>query len=425
MSKLKNAILNKKAKIGIIGLGFVGIPYMIAFCEKGFDVTGFDLSEDRIELLRKGISPISDINNSDIQNCLNQNLKITTDFQELSSCGVILVCVPTPCDESKIPNLNPLKEAAKSILQNIKSPQLIIVQSTSYPGTTTEIFQNTFESKNLKLGVDYFLAFSPERVDPGNKNFNIKNTPKVVGADNQESLILAESLLSIVVEKVHTVGSTKSAEITKLLENSFRLINISFINEFSLLCQKMDIDPIEVINAASTKPFGFMPFYPSSGVGGHCIPVDPYYLSWRAKIFDFTTRFIDLANEINEQMPYKIVDELKLILDQKKEKSVKNSKLLVVGITFKPDVADTRNSPSIKIVSILLEYGADIDIYDPYVTEINLKIKNKKICLKSVLKPNNAFGYDAVVILTKHKSIDYQGFLSSADLVYQPFNKNI
>jgi UDP-N-acetyl-D-glucosamine dehydrogenase len=427
MSTIKKKLADKTAKIGIIGLGYVGIPYMVEFALSGFRVFSFDTSQTRVGEINAGISPIDDISSEQIKSLITSGLvTASSDMQLVSSCDCLIICVPTPCNKIKIPDLTPLYDVAKTLEKYAEGEQLIVLQSTSYPRTTEEIILPSLIEAEKNRNLKFYLAFSPERVDPGNKIYNVKNTPKVIGGINQEASELTKQLFGQIIgeENVITTSSPKVAEMTKMLENSFRLINISFINEFSELCQSMDIEPMEVINAASTKPFGFMPFYPSIGIGGHCIPVDPYYLSWKAREFDFVTRFIDLANEVNEKRPYDTVEQIRTYLEARANKTINNAKILAIGASFKPNIKDTRNSAALKVIKLLSKFGAEVNYHDPFISSITIEENGENIILNSETDLfNNLDEYDLVVVLTKHSEIDYRQLENRSKLYFEPFRQ--
>ncbi|MGE5263864.1 MAG: nucleotide sugar dehydrogenase, partial [Acidobacteriota bacterium] len=368
--KLEAKIANKTARVAVIGLGYVGLPLAVEFARAGFPVIGVDVDERKVSRLGKGASYIPDVASADVKRLVGEGKFMpTTDYDELRLADVIFICVPTPFDRMKAPDLQPVISATEGIAPRLHAGQLVILQSTTYPGTTEEVCQPILERTGLKAGQDFNLAFSPERIDPGatsSAGWNVKNTPKVLGGLTPRCTELAKALLVHLTPEVYVVSSPRAAEMTKLLENIFRSVNIALVNELAVLSERMGIDLWEVIEAAKTKPFGFMPFYPGPGVGGHCIPVDPYYLSWKAREYDFFTRFIELAADINEAMPFHVV---KLVGDALGHecKSINGSKILVLGVSFKRDVDDARNSPAERVIELLLERGALVRYHDPYV----------------------------------------------------------
>src|ERR1700681_2242746 len=368
-------------KVAIIGCGYVGLPLALRFAEAGHKVTGFDTDPNKVNMLNAGRSYIEHIQQTKIQQFVNsRHFGATTDFARLKEADAILICVPTPLDERREPDLSYVEQTALSIQSHLQKGQLVVLESTTYPGTTEELVLPILEKSGLRCPIaaglenenipaDYFLAFSPEREDPGNKQYGLAQIPKVVGGVNPPSGRAACALYAQIVAKVVPVSSTQAAEMTKLLENIFRCVNIALVNELKMLAMRMGIDIWEVIDAAATKPFGFMPFYPGPGLGGHCIPVDPYYLSWKAREYDFSTRFIELAGEVNTAMPYHVVDSVASALNER-QKSIKGSRIMVLGVAYKKDVDDLRESPSLKIIEQLTVRGANVEYNDPHFPEI-------------------------------------------------------
>src|SRR5690348_5569976 len=416
-------------KVAIIGCGYVGLPLALRFAEAGHKVTGFDTDPARVSMLNAGKSYIEHIPQNKIQQVVNsRHFSATTDFAKLKEADAIIICVPTPLDERREPDLSYVEQTAISIQPHLQKGQLVVLESTTYPGTTEEMVLPILEKSGLHCPIaagpenenvtcDFFLAFSPEREDPGNKQFGLAQIPKVVGGVNPPSGRAAQSLYAQVVARVIPVSSTRAAEMAKLLENIFRCVNIALVNELKMLSLRMGIDIWEVIDAAATKPFGFMPFYPGPGLGGHCIPVDPYYLSWKAREFDFATRFIELAGEINTSMPYHVVESVANALNKQK-KSLNGSKILVLGVAYKKDVDDLRESPTLKIMQLLQEHGARIDYNDPYFPQLHKMRHYNYEGMKSVpLNAQTLGGYDAVVIATDHSSYDYNAIADASTLV--------
>src|ERR1700726_2142686 len=406
-------------KVGIIGCGYVGLPLALRFAEAGHRVTGFDTDPKKVSMLNAGKSYIEHIQQNKIQQFVNsKHFGATTDFEKLKECDAIIICVPTPLDERREPDLSYVEQTALSIQPNLQKGQLVVLESTTYPGTTEELVLPVLEETGMKcpvahgpdndqIGTDFFLAFSPEREDPGNKQYGLAQIPKVVGGVNPPSGRAAQALYAQIVAKVVPVSSTQAAEMTKLLENIFRCVNIALVNELKMLAMRMGIDIWEVIDAAATKPFGFMPFYPGPGLGGHCIPVDPYYLSWKAREFDFATRFIELAGEVNTAMPYHVVDSVASALNNRK-KSIKGSKVLILGMAYKKDVDDLRESPSLKLLELLTARGALLDYNDPFFPSL-FKMRHYDYSdMRSIaLSPERLASYDCVLIATDHTSYDY------------------
>ena len=424
----------KDVKIGIIGCGYVGLPLALRFADVGQRVTGFDTDQEKINKLNAGQSYIQHISADKIkQHVQGKRFAATTDFTRLREMDAVLICVPTPLDERREPDLSYVEKTAQSIAPNLHRGQLIVLESTTYPGTTEELVLPILEKGGLKcplargagsenVATDFYLAFSPEREDPGNKQFGLAQIPKVVGGINPASGRAAVALYAQIVSKVVPVSSTRAAEMVKLLENIFRCVNIALVNELKQLSLRMDLDIWEVIDSAATKPFGFMPFYPGPGLGGHCIPVDPYYLSWKAREYDFATRFIELAGEINTAMPYNVVDALVTALNTQ-EKSVKGSKILLLGVAYKKDVDDLRESPSLKLLELLSARGAVLDYNDPYFPALHKMRHYDFSNMKSVeLSPERLATYDCVLIATDHSSYDYDAIVRHSKLVVDTRN---
>jgi len=424
----------KDIRIGIIGCGYVGLPLALRFADVGQRVTGFDTDQEKITKLNAGQSYIQHISADKIkQHVQGKRFDATTDFTRLREMDAVLICVPTPLDERREPDLSYVEKTAQSIAPNLQRGQLIVLESTTYPGTTEELVLPILEKGGLKcplargagsenVATDFYLAFSPEREDPGNKQYGLAQIPKVVGGINPASGRAAMALYAQIVSKVVPVSSTRAAEMVKLLENIFRCVNIALVNELKQLSLRMDLDIWEVIDSAATKPFGFMPFYPGPGLGGHCIPVDPYYLSWKAREYDFATRFIELAGEINTAMPYNVVDALVTALNGH-EKSVKGSKILLLGVAYKKDVDDLRESPSLKLLELLSARGAVLDYNDPYFPALHKMRHYDFSNMKSVeLSPQRLASYDCVLIATDHTSYDYEAIVRNSKLVVDTRN---
>jgi UDP-N-acetyl-D-glucosamine dehydrogenase len=419
-NELKAKIENKKANIGIIGQGYVGLPLGVEFAKAGFSVTGFDRDDKKVSNINKGISYILDVPTEDIESLVSSGkLKATSDTKLLNKMDVIVICVPTPLRKTKEPDISYILSASDAIVKNKRKGQLVILESTTYPGTTEEIILPKLEGDGLKIGKDFFLAFSPERVDPGNPTYKTKDITKIVGGVTQNCTELAYLLYSKAIKKVITVSSPRSAEMVKLLENTFRSVNIAMVNELALMCNKMNLNVWEIINAAKTKPFGFMPFYPGPGIGGHCIPLDPLYLSWKARQHGFEARFIELADEINSYMPHYVVDKITNILNEKK-KPLKGSNILIIGITYKKDINDIRESPAIEIINDLFEKNAQVQCHDPLVSGFEAD-GGKKITTVKLTKENISSS-DLVVIITDHTDIDYKFIVDNAKLIFDTRN---
>src|SRR3989449_3897150 len=420
--------------VGIIGCGYVGLPLALRFAEAGHSVLGFDTDPAKVKKLNQGQTYIEHIPGAKIQQFVrSEQFGATGDFQRRAELDAVLICAPTPLDERREPDLSYVEQTAISIYPHLQRGQLVVLESTTYPGTTEELVLPILEQSGLRcpianghdaqnVATDFFLAFSPEREDPGNKQFGLALIPKVVGGLNPPSGRAAQALYAQVVARVIPVSSTRTAEMAKLLENIFRCVNIALVNELKQLCLRMNIDIWEVIDAASTKPFGFMPFYPGPGLGGHCIPVDPFYLSWKAREYDFSARFIELAGEVNTGMPYHVVDAIARALNDHK-KSTKGSKILVLGVAYKKDVDDLRESPTLKIMQLLKERGAMLDYNDPYFPQLHKMRHYNYENMKSVpLTPHSLGSYDAVVIATDHSSYDYPTIVDAAKLVIDTRN---
>ncbi|MEM4402528.1 MAG: nucleotide sugar dehydrogenase [Candidatus Caldarchaeum sp.] len=413
-------IKNREAKICVIGLGYVGLPLAVEKAKAGFKVIGIEALPDRVEKVNRGESYIPDVLNLDIQEVVKiGNLRATSNYDVINDVDVITICVPTPLGKNKQPDTSYIEYVTDQSLPYLRKYQLMVLESTTYPGTTEEILLPKIESRGFKVGEDFFLAFSPERVDPGNRQFKVKNTPKVVGGVTPRCTEIAKTLYeTIIQEKVFTVSSPRVAEMTKLLENSFRIVNVSLVNELAMLCDKMGIDIWEVIEAASTKPFGFMPFYPGPGIGGHCIPLDPFYLEWKAKEYDFATRFIELAGEINDSMPEYVVARAAEILNAHK-KCLNGARVLLLGIAYKKDVDDLRESPALKVAQRLLKWGAHIAYHDPYIPSCRIADKE----YSSVpLTPQTLKEFDLVIVTTDHSNVDYKLVVQHASLIYDTRN---
>ena len=415
MPGLEEKIKNKSAKLGIVGLGYVGLPLALAFAEAGFRVLGFDVQQKRVDLVNEGKSYIADVSNERLSTTLtNGALEATTDQNRLSEVDVICICVPTPLTKTKEPELSYVTQESKEISKHLRPGQLVILESTTYPGTTREVVLPILQRSGLNVGSGFYLAFSPERVDPGNKKYTIKNTPKIAGGVDPESTELAELLYRQVADVVVPVSCPEVAEMTKVFENVFRSVNIALVNELAQLCERMGISVWEVIDAAATKPFGYMPFYPGPGVGGHCIPLDPYYLANKAMEYDFHTRFIELAAEINERMPYYVTSHIMEGLNGH-GKSLNGAMVLVLGVAYKKDVEDVRESPSLKLIQLLKEKGAKVSYNDPFIPQIQLS-QGK---LDSVdLTEEYLSSADCTVIATNHSCYNLEQIVTWSKLVF-------
>ncbi len=417
--KTKEKLLNKKARIGIIGLGYVGLPLAVEFAKANFSVTGVDTDKERILRINKGLSYILDVSSEEVKALVSKKiLKAQSDTEILKEMDVIIICVPTPLRKTREPDISYIISATDEIAKNLTKGKLIVLESTTYPGTTEEVILPKLDSQDFKAGRDFFLAFSPERVDPGNKIYKTKDIPKVVGGVTKNCTELARLLYSQIINEVIAVSSTRVAEMVKLLENTYRIVNIGLVNEIALMCNKLGIDVWEVINAAKTKPFGFMPFYPGPGIGGHCIGIDPIYLSWKARMHGFEARFIELASQINSYMPNFVVERIASGLNEN-SKSLKGSQILILGVTYKKDVSDTRESPALEIITLLQKKGAEVSYHDPFVPRLqvngmsleSVKLTKKDLSLK-----------DCTVIITDHSELDYKFVLDNSKLIVDTRN---
>ena len=422
LAKLKNKIKQKEFLLGIIGLGYVGLPLSLTFLRKDISVLGFDLDPGKITKLQAGISYIKHIPSEDLANFVQQDkLSTTADFSRLQEPDVVLICVPTPLTQNREPDMQFIENTAYAIAKVLRPGQLIILESTTYPGTTVELLQPILESSGLVAGNDFGLAYSPEREDPGNTKYSTANIPKVVGGINQDSTDLAAAFYKTGLQSVIEVSSTQTAEMSKLLENIFRSVNIALVNELKILCHRMDIDVWEVIRASSTKPFGYMPFYPGPGLGGHCIPIDPFYLTSKAREYDFPTKFIELAGEVNTAMPYYVVQQVMYGLNSRK-KSINGSRILVLGVAYKKDVDDPRESPSFKLMKLLQEKGAEVHYNDPHIPVLK-PMRKYTFNLKSAdLTAETISSMDCLLLATDHSAYDYQFILDHAKLIVDTRN---
>jgi UDP-N-acetyl-D-glucosamine dehydrogenase len=426
MDSLAGKIADKSARVAIIGLGYVGLPLAVGFAKAGYAVLGLDVDESKLAALNEGRSYIQDVETADVAAVVRAGrLAASDDYDLLRDSDAIFICVPTPYDAMKAPDLVYVEQAAQGIAPRLREGQLIVLQSTTYPGTTEETVLPILQGSGLVPGEDFYLAFSPERINPGDRQFTVENTPKVVGGLTPRCTELARSLLAQLFAHVHVVSSTRAAEMSKLLENIFRSVNIALVNELALLSERMGIDIWEVIEAAKTKPFGFMPFYPGPGVGGHCIPVDPYYLSWKAREYDFYTKFIELAAEVNQAMPYHVVDLVAQALGLE-GKPLDGAQVLILGVAFKRDTDDARNSPAERIVELLLGRGAEVCYNDPYVPRYRVGhdvFYAEERWLESVELTDEALAAaDCVVIVAGHQAFDYAQVMRQARMVVDTVN---
>jgi len=426
VADLRDQIAERTAHVAVIGLGYVGLPLATAFARAGFRTTGVEISQPKVDSITAGRSYIPDVPDDDLAPHVQAGrLTATSDYDALRQVDAMFICVPTPYDAQRAPDLSYIRAASESIRPRLRPGQLVVLQSTTYPGTTEEVVQPILEQSGLKAGADFYLAFSPERIDPGNKQWSAYNTPKVVGGLTPECTELAAGLLRQMGAPVCTVSSARTAELTKLLENTFRAVNIALVNELALLAERMGIDFWEVVEAARTKPFGFMPFYPGPGVGGHCIPVDPYYLSWKAREYDYYAEFIELAGEVNQAMPHHVVDLVGQALSLR-GKPLRGARVLVLGVAFKPGIDDPRNSPAERVIELLLSRGAHVRYHDPYVSRFqvgNDVFHREAVVLDSApLTEEEIAAADCVVVVTGHRSVDYGPVVKHADLVVDTCN---
>lgn len=421
--ELIQRINERAAKVGVIGLGYVGLPLVLRFREEGFTVLGFDIDPEKVRKLKSGEQYIHHIPADKLKIACEEGKFIpTTDFAKLADADCIIICVPTPLSHTKDPDLQYIEKTGEAILKTLRRGQLISLESTTYPGTTDDILLSRFDKTGLKVGEDYFLVFSPEREDPGNKNFSTKTIPKVVGGTTPNCLAVGKALYATIIDKVVTVSSTRAAELVKLLENIYRCVNIALVNELKMLTHRMNIDIWEVIDAASTKPFGFTPFYPGPGLGGHCIPIDPFYLSWKAKEYDFSTRFIHLAGEVNTSIPYYVVERIGEALNRE-SKALRGAKILILGVAYKKDIDDMRESPALEVMELLQEKGVVLSYHDPYVPKLyKMRRYDFSNMSSTPLTEQTLQQHDLVVITTDHSAFDYQWIVDKARLVVDTRN---
>lgn len=407
---LLSVITAKTARVGIIGLGYVGLPLAVTAAKRGFPVTGFDIDPAKVLRLKAGQSYIEAVTEDDLGGVAGW----TGDFSQLAAMDVIVICVPTPLTEHRDPDLSYVRATAEEIARHLSPATLVVLESTTYPGTTVEVVAPALEGSGLQLGKDIFVGFSPEREDPGNAHFRTATIPKVVAGDGPEAGRLVEAFYGAVVDRIVPVSSTQVAEAVKITENIFRAVNIALVNELKVIFDAMGIDVWEVIDAAATKPFGFMPFYPGPGLGGHCIPIDPFYLTWKARQFELTTRFIELAGEINTNMPHHVVARLREVLDRQLGIGLSRARVLIVGLAYKKNVSDVRESPSVRIMTLLQGAGAQVEFYDPHVAEIPRMREYPQLLGKRSLAISaiRAEDFDAILILTDHDAVDYASLVA-------------
>ncbi|SMQ69065.1 UDP-N-acetyl-D-glucosamine dehydrogenase [Altererythrobacter xiamenensis] len=424
-NRLLERIESRDAKVGILGMGYVGLPLSVAAFDAGFPVLGFDVDETKIASLNAAQSPIERVANSRLATMREEGLfEVTSDFSRTSECDLLIICVPTPLGKHREPDLSYVVQTVEAIKPNLRKGQLVSLESTTYPGTSRDLIKPILESTGLESGADFFIAYSPEREDPGNPDFETRTIPKVVGGDGDHALQAATAFYGAVVEKAVPVSSCEVAEAVKLTENIFRSVNIALVNELKIIYARLGINVWDVIDAAATKPFGFMPFYPGPGLGGHCIPIDPFYLTWRAREFQVPTRFIELAGEVNLQAPYFVIEEVAKALSDRKHKSVAGSRILLLGVAYKKNVEDTRESPGFVLIEELERRGAKVDFYDPYVPVIpNLREHPEMVGRKSEdFDPENFSEYDAILLCTDHDNVDYEAIAERADLIVDTRN---
>ena len=421
--ELRRRIETRTARVGVVGLGYVGLPLAVEFARNGFETIGLDLDPRKVASITAGESYIPDVPTSDVHALVGAGrLRATSDYRAVAELDTVNICVPTPLRKTKDPDMSFVVSAVEAIAEHLHEGMLVILESTTYPGTTEELVQPLLELTGLKAGVDFFLAFSPERVDPGNPTFNTQNVPKVVCGTTPTCSALAQALYSSSIQTVVPVSSPRVAEMVKLLENTFRAVNIGLVNEIALMCDKLGIDVWEVVDAAKTKPFGFLPFYPGPGLGGHCIPIDPFYLSWKAKQTGFEARFIELAGQVNGSMPEAVAQKIGDALNTQR-KSLNGSRVLVVGVAYKRDIDDIRESPSLDVMSLLHEKGAEVSYTDPFVPTLAARAWHGGLDLTSVpLDAATLASFDCVAILTDHSAIDYAGLAGAASLVVDSRN---
>ncbi len=424
--KIKRMILEKietrTARAGVIGLGYVGLPLAIAIASAGFRVTGIDICSEKIERLKEGISDVPDVTNAVLAPLITSGqIQVTTDFTALRELDTVNICVPTPLGENRTPDMQFIIAAVQQVAQYLHPEQLIILESTTYPGTTEEVVLSELNTQpnTTQVGCDFYLAYSPERIEPGNSTYFMKNTPKIIGGVTPQCTHIAKTFYAQFINKTHIVSSPRTAEMVKLLENTFRSVNIGLINEVALICDRMDLDVWEIIDAAATKPFGFMPFYPGPGLGGHCIPIDPHYLSWKAQMYQYHARFIELATEINSEMPKYVLDKIIHALNLQR-KPLNGAKLLILGVAYKKDIGDIRESPALEVIRLILDKKAEFLYHDPYI--INLSLDDRETYHSEPLTVDLVKNVDCVVILTDHGAIDYDWLVEHAQLVVDTRN---
>lgn len=418
--QLLNKLADRSARIGIVGLGYVGLPLAVAFAEVGFEVIGLDVSAEKVARLNKGESYIPDIPTSQIAPLVKSGkLKATTNYEDLRTVDAVSICVPTPLRKTKDPDMSYVIDAADAMAEVCHAGMLVVLESTTYPGTTDELLVPRFANKGLEVGKDIFVSFSPERIDPANKKYHVRNTPKVIGGVTPACQEIACKYYGAIVNEVVPVSSTVAAEMVKLLENTFRAVNIGLVNEMAIMCDRLNVDVWEVIRAAASKPFGFMPFTPGPGIGGHCIPIDPLYLSWKLKSVNYTARFIELASEVNSSMPMYVINKVADALNDEC-KSIRGSKIAVLGVAYKRDVDDVRESPALDVIQLLQEKGAQVSYHDPYVASVRLEHNTRME--STALTKEWLQAADCVVIVTDHVVFDYPWIVANSKLIFDSRN---
>ncbi len=418
--ELVDKITNKQAKAGVVGLGYVGLPLSMELAAAGLEVTGFDISEAKVKLLNAGRSDIDDVPDKEVKGAIGaKKFRATTDFRQLAKMDTISICVPTPLSKTKDPDVSYILSAVNRIKQYLKKGTLVVLESTTYPGTTEDLILPLLEEGQRKVGRDFFLAFSPERVDPGNPKYTTRNTPRVVGGITPHCTKVAKLFYEQTIPNIHAVSSTQAAEMVKLLENTFRSVNIGLVNEVALMCDRLGLDVWEIIDAAATKPFGFMPFYPGPGLGGHCIPIDPHYLSWKLKSLNYYARFIELAGDINSGMPEYVVHRIGKTLDKRFARGINKANILLLGMAYKANIKDVRESPSLDVMKLIEDRGARVSYNDPHVKQIQWQNGTRK---STNLTAGLLKKVDLVVILTNHSAYDYQWIVDNAKAVFDTRN---
>jgi len=415
-----NRIEQRALNIGVVGLGYVGLPLAVAFAEAGFKVTGLDVNAQRVDELNARDSYIADVPSAALAAQVEAGrLSATTDPGAIAEMDVVVICVPTPLSKTRDPDVSYILAAAEQVSRHFHPGMLVVMESTTYPGTTEEVLLPTLAVNGAEVGKDFYLAFSPERIDPGNETYTLTNTPKIIGGYTETCGDIASALYRTICEQVHRVSTCRAAEMVKLLENTFRSVNIALVNEVAMMCERLEIDTGEVINAAATKPFGYMPFYPGPGIGGHCIPVDPHYLTWKLRTLNYQARLVELASEINAAMPEHVV---RLVVDALNEhsKSAKGSRILVLGVAYKRDIDDVRESPALDIIRLLQARGAEVDYADPYVPSVSESLAAAMYSVDGV--PGICAGYDCVVVCTDHTEFDWAAIIDAAPLIIDTRN---